>query len=66
MSTVKKNPSVLVQIMKCFVSQCQCCSLLKNELQVFVNELKSMVEITNILKEELKHDNATRQDRLPK
>jgi hypothetical protein len=47
------------------IAEWQCCSLLKNELQVFVNELKSMVEITNILKEELKYDNATRQDRLP-
>jgi hypothetical protein len=47
------------------IAECQCCSLLKNELQVFVNELKSMVEITNILKEELKYDIATRQDRLP-
>jgi hypothetical protein len=44
--------------------ECQCCSLLKNELRVLVNELKSMAEITNILKEELKYDNATKQDRL--
>jgi uncharacterized protein YerC len=42
--------------------QCQCYSLMKNELQVFVNELKSMVEINKILKEELKYDNAMKQE----
>jgi hypothetical protein len=44
--------------------ECQCCSLLKNELRILVNELRSMTEITDILKEELKYDNATKQDRL--
>jgi len=33
-------------------------------LQVFVNELKSITEIINILKEELKYASATKQDRL--
>ena len=36
----------------------------EKRLQVFVNELKSMTEIINILKEELKYVSATKQDRL--
>ena len=47
------------------VSECQICSLLKKDLQVLVNELKSMTEIINVLKGELKYDGATKQDRLP-
>jgi len=47
------------------VSECQSCSLLKKDLQVLVNELKSMTEIINVLKDELKYDGATKQDRFP-
>jgi hypothetical protein len=35
------------------IAECQCCSFFKNELQFLVKELKSTVENTNILKEEL-------------
>jgi hypothetical protein len=45
------------------ISECQY-SLLKKDLEVFVTELKSMTEIINILKEELKYVSATKQDRL--
>jgi len=45
-------------------SECQCCSHLKRDFQVFVNEIKSMTEIINIQKEELKHDSATKQDQM--
>jgi len=37
-------------------SVCQCCSFLEKELQLYVNEIKSMSEIIKILKEELKYD----------
>jgi len=46
------------------ISECQCCSLLKKDMQVFVNELKSMTEIIDILKEELKYASATKQNQL--
>ena len=42
------------------ISECQC-SLLKKDLEVFVTELKSMTEIINILKKELKYDSVTKQ-----
>ena len=48
------------------VSECQSCSLLKKDLQGLVNELKAMAEIIIVLKDELKYDGATKQDRLPK
>ena len=47
------------------VSQCQSCSLLKKDLHVLVNQLKSITEIINILKDELKYNGATKQDWLP-
>jgi hypothetical protein len=43
-------------------SVCQCCSFLKSGFQVFTNEIKSMTEIINVLKEELKYDSATKQE----
>ena len=45
-------------------SECQCCSVLKRDFQVFVNEIKSMIEIINHLKKEQKYDSATKQDRM--
>jgi hypothetical protein len=45
-------------------SVCQCCYFLKRDFQVFVNEIKSMTEIINILKEELKYDSAIKQERM--
>ena len=61
MIALKKPVPVLLQVMVCFVSQeCQSCSLLKKDLQVLVNELKSRTEIIN----DLKDDGATKQDRL--
>ena len=41
-------------------SECQSCSLLKSDFKVLVNEIKSMTETINILKEELIHDNRTK------
>jgi len=35
-------------------------------MMMIVNELKSMTEIINVLKDELKYNSATKQDRLPK
>jgi len=37
---------------------------LKKDLQVLVNELKSMTEIISVLKDELKYDSAMKQDQL--
>ena len=45
-------------------SVCQCCSFLKRDFQVFLNEMKSMTEIINIAKEELKYDSVTKQERM--
>ena len=45
-------------------SDCQCYSVLKRDFQVFVNEIKSMIEIINHLKKEQKYDSATKQDRM--
>jgi predicted DsbA family dithiol-disulfide isomerase len=42
-------------------SVCQWCSFLKNNLQVYLNEIKSMSEIIKILKEELKYDSAIKR-----
>jgi hypothetical protein len=39
-------------------SECQCCFLLRIEVCYLINELKSMTEIINILKEEVKYDRA--------
>ena len=38
-------------------SECQSCSLLKSDFKVLVNEIKSMTETINILKEELIYNN---------
>ena len=43
-------------------SECQCCSSLRSEMCYLINELKSMTEIINILKEEVKYDCAVNQD----
>jgi len=37
-------------------SECQCCSYLRSEVCYLVRELKSMTEIINILREEVKYD----------
>jgi len=51
---LRKPVPVLLRVMVCFVSQeCQSCSLLKKDLQVLVNELKSVTEIINVLKDEV-------------
>jgi len=39
--------------------QCQSCSIMKSEFQVLVNEIKSMIEIISILKEDLKYYTTT-------
>jgi hypothetical protein len=43
-------------------SECQCCSLLRSEVCYLINELKSMTEIINVLKEEVKYDRAVNHD----
>jgi C4-type Zn-finger protein len=42
------NNSVLI------ISECQCCSFRKSDVQALENEVKSMSEIINILRDELK------------
>jgi len=49
---------------KVFCNSACHCSLLKRDIQVFVNEIKSMTEIINILKEDLNYGTATKQDRM--
>ena len=46
----------------CLNHECQCCSLLKSDVQFLSNELNSMTEIINILNEELKYDSTTEHD----
>ena len=43
--------------------QCKSCSSMKGDIQVLVNEMKSMTEIISILKEELKHHDAASRER---
>ena len=43
-------------------SVCQCCSYLKEDLQAFVNEIKSMSEIIKILKDDLRYVSATKSE----
>jgi len=43
--------------------QCKSCSFMKGDIQVLVNEMKSMTEIISILKEELKYHGAASQER---
>jgi len=43
-------------------SECQCCSYLRNEVFYLVDELKSMTEIINILREEVKYDRTVSHD----
>ena len=43
-------------------SECQCCSYLRSEVFYLLNELKSMKEIINILKEEAKYDHTVNHD----
>ena len=45
-------------------SECHCCSVLKRDFQVFVNEIKWMTEIINHLEKEQKYYSATKQDRM--
>jgi len=59
------SPSFVTRDGVFHVSERQICSLLKKDLQVLVNELKSMTEIINVLKDELKYDGAMKQDQLP-
>jgi len=46
-----------------FVTDCQCCSLMKRDVQTLENEVKSMTEIINILRDELKYNRAYKKDR---
>jgi hypothetical protein len=43
---------------------CQCCPLLKEDLQAVLTEIKSASEIINILIEEHKHCSITRQEHM--
>ena len=43
-------------------SKCQCCSFLRSEMCYLINELKSMTEIINILKEETRYDRTVSHD----
>ena len=43
-------------------SECQCCSFIRSEVCYLINELKSMTEIINILKEEAKYDRTVNHD----
>jgi hypothetical protein len=43
-------------------SVCQCCSYLKEDLQASVNEIKSVLEINKILKDDLRYDSATKTE----
>ena len=40
----------------------QCCVLMKSEIQALENELKSLIEIINILKDETKSVHASKED----
>jgi hypothetical protein len=39
-------------------SDCQCCSLMKRDVQALENEVKSMTEIINIIRDYLKYNRA--------
>ena len=43
-------------------SECQCCAFLRSGVCYLVNELKSMTEIINILKEEATYDRTRNYD----
>ena len=43
-------------------SDCQCCVLMKSEIQALENEVKSLTEIINILKDETKSVHASKED----
>ena len=43
-------------------SECQCCSFQRSEVCYLIDELKSMTEIINILKEEAKYDRTVNHD----
>jgi len=43
-------------------SECQCCSYLRSEVCYLVDELNSMTEIINILREEVKYDRTVSHD----
>jgi hypothetical protein len=43
-------------------SECQFCTFLRSEVCYLINELKSMMEIINILKEEVKYDRTVNHD----
>jgi len=43
-------------------SECQSCSYLRSEVCYLVDELKSMTEIINILREEVKYDRTVGHD----
>ena len=45
-----------------FNSECQCCAFLRSEVCYLINELKSMAEIINILKEEATYDRTRNYD----
>jgi hypothetical protein len=51
----KPSPSFVCNENVFYDLQCKSCSSMKDDIQVLVNEMKSMTEIISILKEELKH-----------
>jgi aspartate/glutamate racemase len=44
-------------------SDCQCCSLMKHDVQALENEVRSKTEIINIIRDELKFIRAYKEDR---
>jgi len=54
----KRNQNVYVSSN----SKCQCCILLRSEMCYLINELKSMMEIINIIKEETSYDRIVNGD----
>jgi len=44
-------------------SDCHCCSLMKSDVKALENEVKSMTEIINILRDELKYSRAYKEVR---
>jgi hypothetical protein len=51
---------------KSCVSEFQSCDQVKKDVQVLMNELKSMSAIINVVKEGMVNNSAMNQDRLPK
>jgi len=54
----KRNQNVYVSSN----SKCLCCTLLRSEMCYLINELKSMTEIINIIKDETSYDRMVNGD----